>query len=630
MLGALGVVFGDIGTSPLYALKECFHSAHAVSSTHEHVLGVLSLIFWSLILIVSVKYLVYVMRADRDGEGGILALLSLAVEKCPSASKKHHLLMLAGVFGAAFLYGDGMITPAITTLGAIEGLSLKFAAFQQTTLPDGSVANNSLVVGLSSLILVGLFSFQKMGTEKVGKLFGPVCLLWFAVLTVLGFYGIRQAPEVLTAFNPWHGMHFLMHSGWHGFLVMGAVFLVVTGGEALYADMGHFGIKPIRYGWFAVVLPSLMINYLGQGAYLLHNPDAAAKADFNPFYQMAPSWALVPLVILASAAAVIASQALITGVYSLTLQAIQMGYLPRVAIRHTSAHMRGQIYVPLVNWVLMIACVGLVIGFNNSTNLAAAYGIAVTLTMLITTVLFYFVARDRWGWSLLRTLPICLIFLVAEIVFFAANIIKIADGGWFPLVVGVGLFTIQTTWRKGRELVRKDQETGAMEQELFLQSIKMSDSVVQVPGTAVYMCGSKGKTPASLLHNLKHNKVLHERVIFCTIVTDDTPYVLPSQQVELEEIEPRFYRLTGHYGFLQEPDVPQLFRRARNQYDFDCRPETTTFFLGKETIVPSKLPGMAPWREHLFAFLCRVAQAPSHFFKLPEGRVVELGVRVRI
>ncbi|MGI8603821.1 MAG: potassium transporter Kup [Verrucomicrobiales bacterium] len=622
LVGALGVVFGDIGTSPLYAFKECFNPKHVTltpGTTQLMVLGVLSLMFWALIIIVSIKYLCLVMRASNKGEGGILVLLALAVEKWPATSRRRSSLLMVGVFGATLLYGEGIITPAITTLGAMEGLTVATEMFRPFVVP------------LTMAVVIGLFSFQRIGTERVGRLFGPVMLLWFGTLATLGVYGIVRAPEVLTALNPWHAVQYLSHTGWHGFLVLGSVVLVVTGCEALYADMGHFGIAPIRRGWFAMVLPALLLNYFGQGALLLSQPELQASASFNPFFMLAPSpWVLYPLVVLSTAAAVIASQALITGSYSLTLQAMQLGFLPRVSIRHTSAHTRGQIYISVVNWALMLSCLAIVYGFGSSEALAGAYGVGVTLTMLITSLLISFVARDQWGWKWSRILPLMTVIVVIEGAFFAANSLKIASGGWLPLAVGAALFTVMTTWRLGRHLVAQEQADSAMPQEMFCESIKLSPKVTQVPGTAIFMCGSRGKTPVALLHNLKHNKVLHERVVFLTIVTDDVPYVVREQQVEIEQLQPGIYRLTGHYGFMQEPNVPQLLRRARNLHGFDCDAAEATFFLGRETIVPSKVLGMALWREHLFSFLSRVAQSPAHYFKLPENRVIEVGVRVRI
>jgi len=619
MIGALGVVFGDIGTSPLYAFKECFdvaHNTHAVVVNVNHVLGVLSLIFWALVLVVAVKYIVFVLRADRNGEGGVLTLMSLALGRARPAFAPG--LLLAGMFGAALLYGDGMITPAISVLSAVEGLKTATGIDQRT------------VIAITVVILIGLFSFQRLGTDKVGRVFGPVMILWFSTLAVLGFIQILKQPQVLMALSPLCALEFFLDSGWHGYLVLGSVVLVVTGAESVYADLGHFGVRPIRLAWFWMVMPALMLNYFGQAAWLLNHPEAPADPEFSPFFMMAPDWARLPLVGLATVSTVIASQALISGVYSLTLQANQFGCLPRVGIRHTSAHTRGQIYVPVVNWALMFACVGLVLGFKDSKALAAAYGIAVTMTMIVTTVLLYFAARGQWGWSVARTLPLVLLALAVELAFFGANVSKIPAGGWFPLVAGGMIFTVMTTWRKGRQLILREQDASALSQEDFLVSLSYGKGPVRVPGTAVFMCGSRGRTPVALLHNLKHNKVLHERVIFLTLVTDNVPYVNRDDQVELESLSEGIFRITGHYGFMQEPDVPQLLRRARALRDFSCDAAEATFFLGRETIVPSQQRGMALWREHLFAFLAKIAQPPSGYFKLPENRVVELGMRVRI
>ncbi|MFN0125255.1 MAG: potassium transporter Kup [Verrucomicrobiales bacterium] len=619
MVGALGVVFGDIGTSPLYAMKECFdvgHNVHAVSVSANHVLGVLSLIFWSLVLVVAVKYIVFVLRADRNGEGGVLALLSLALGKARPAVVPG--LVLAGMFGAALLYGDGMITPAISVLSAVEGLKTATGLDQKA------------VILITVVILTALFSFQRLGTDKVGRVFGPVMVLWFSTIAVLGLSQIVRQPQVLLALSPTSAFNFFLDAGWHGYFVLGSVVLVVTGAESVYADLGHFGARPIRLAWFWMVMPALLLNYFGQAAWLLSHPEAPSDPEFSPFFMMAPGWARLPLVALATVSTVIASQALISGVYSLTLQANQLGCLPRVSIRHTSAHTRGQIYVPVVNWALMLACIGLVLGFKDSKALAAAYGIAVTMTMIVTTVLLYFAARGHWGWGMARALPLAAVALAVELAFFGANISKIPAGGWFPLVMGSLIFTVMTTWREGRRLILQEQETSALSQEDFLASLSYGKGPVRVPGTAVFMSGSRGRTPVALLHNLKHNKVMHQRVIFLTLVTDNVPYVAREDQVELETLGDDVFRITGHYGFMQEPDVPQLLRRARSLHQFCCDASEATFFLGRETIVPSKQRGMAPWREHLFAFLAKIAQPPSGYFKLPENRVVELGMRVRI
>lgn len=622
VLGALGVVFGDIGTSPLYALKECFdkvNNHHAVDPVLGNVMGVTSLIVWALILIVTLKYFVFILNANRDGEGGVLALLSLAIEKISKDAPLRGRLMLAAVFGAALLYGDGMITPAISVLSAVEGLQ------NAIHLPHSSI------IWITVTIIVILFSFQRFGTHKVGVVFGPITVVWFVAIALLGASAVIKAPEILKSFNPIHGIRFLNEGGWRSFFVLGSVFLCVTGAESLYADMGHFGSRPIRIGWYTMVFPSLLMNYLGQGALLLQHPEIASDPEFHPFFMLAPDSLMLPLVILATAATVIASQALITGVYSLTLQAIQLGYLPRVRVRHTSIHTRGQIYVPTVNWFLMFACIALVCSFGSSSKLAAAYGIAVTLTMIITTIQFFFVATKNWGWSLTVTVPIVVGFFGSEICFFSANAAKILEGGWFPLAVGVFLFTIMTTWNTGRQLIARELNSGALTQEDFFESIKLSKSLLRVSGTAVFLSGTRGLTPVAMLHNIKHNKVVHQRVIFVTITVDNQPFVRRENQVEIEEVCENVHRLTGHYGFMQEPDVPQLLRRARNHNHFDCEnADHVTFFLGRETIVPSQKFGMALWREHLFKWLAQNAQPPANYFRLPENRVVELGLRVRI
>jgi KUP system potassium uptake protein len=612
VLGALGVVYGDIGTSPLYALRECFYGSSRVPVTHDNILGVLSLFFWSLMIIVSVKYLLFVMRANNKGEGGDLALLALAFPDRENPTRGTGYAILLGVFGAALLYGDGMITPAVSVLGAIEGLTVATPVFQDYIVP------------ITVLIIVGLFSFQRIGTGTVGSIFGPIMLVWFVVISILGIRGITNAPEVLLAFNPLYGIRFLVTNGWIGFVVLGAVFLCVTGAEALYADMGHFGIRPIRRAWFWFVFPALLLNYLGQGALLLKNPAAAA----NPFYFLAPSWAIYPLVLLATAAAVIASQALISGAYSLTMQAIQLGYFPRLVIQHTSHAEKGQIYMPQVNWTLMVMCVGLVVGFRTSSNLAAAYGIAVTLTMSITTILFFFAAQRLWGWSAWLAGLVCSVFLVIEVAFLSANGLKIAHGGWFPLVVGAVIFTLMSTWKTGRKILRAKLAASSLPYDLFLDDVK-ANPPVRVPGTAVFMSGSAEGTPMALLHNLKHNKVLHERVVILTVATRDVPFVGEAERVKLQKSEHGFYRIVGYFGFMEEPDVPRLLWLCEKE-GLDFKPEQTTFFLSRETIIPTKMPGMTLWREGLFAAMSRNAQHATTFFRLPANRVVELGMQVEL
>lgn len=612
MMGALGVVFGDIGTSPLYALRECFHGPHAVAPTRANILGVLSLIFWSLLIIVSIKYLTFVMRADNKGEGGILALLSLAFPDRKTKHKGFDILIAFGVFGAALLYGDGMITPAISVLSAVEGLEVATPFFDPYIIP--------ITVG----ILIGLFSFQRFGTGRVGKIFGPVTFLWFLSIAALGINGIAQAPVVMTSINPWHALHFFVENGQTGFLVMGAVFLVLTGAEALYADMGHFGIKPIRLVWFTLVFPALLLNYLGQGAILLGNPAAAE----NPFYNLAPKWALYPLVGLATLAAVIASQALISGAFSLTMHAIQLGYLPRLEIKHTSSDERGQIYLPQVNWTLMLACIGLVLGFQSSSNLAAAYGIAVTLTMVITSVLFYHAARRLWGWSTWKIVLLCGAFLSLELAFCGANLLKIAHGGWFPLVMGIAFYTLMSTWKTGRRLLRDRLQASSLPCSLFLADV-LKHPPLRVAGTAIFMSGNPEGTPLALLHNLKHNKVLHERTVLLTIGTDEVPHVDRDQRIQVESLQDGFYRVVCHHGFMEESNVSEILEACEAK-GLRFLPEETTFFLSRETIIPTKHPGMAIWREKLFAVMARNAQPATAFFRLPANRVVELGMQVEI
>ena len=630
VIAALGVVFGDIGTSPIYTLKECFspHSPHHIAASHEHILGVVSLVLWALILLICVKYLIFILRADNKGEGGVLSLMALASHGMSEASKRRTVIVLLGLFGAALLFGDGIITPAISVLSAIETLNPgKLVGAQPGDAWKGVPRNERmqwLIMGITAVILIVLFSVQFLGTAKVGRFFGPITGLWFVSLAVLGVSQLVRGPEILAAFNPWHGWHFLTTGGHAGFVILGSVFLAVTGGEALYADMGHFGASPIRRGWFSLVFPALALNYLGQGALLMNQPELAHA----PFFQMAPSWATLPLVLLATAATVIASQALITGTYSLTLSAVQLGYLPRLSIRHTSEHARGQIYIPLVNWVLMLACLALVVAFRTSSNLAAAYGVAVTMTMLITTILFYSAARHLWKWSVLKTLPLCVVFGLIEIAFLSANLVKFFDGGWFPLAVGAGIFIVMTTWATGRKLVRASMERSAISQEMLIESLA-SGKVVKVPGTAIFMTSTSGRTPVALLHSLKHYQAIHQRVIFMTLTTEDEPWVPPSRRVEVEKLSENFWRVTGRFGFMQKPNVPRLLRQCA-AHDLDVDPEKATFFLGREIIIPSKAPGMAKWREHLFSFASKLAQQPATYFQIPVGRVIELGQQVEI
>lgn len=616
-MGALGVVYGDIGTSPLYTLRECFHGPHAMEPSPANVLGILSLVLWSLIAIVCVKYLTFVLRADNRGEGGVLSLLALAYGEAPQQSGPRTIrpriwLIALGVFGAALLYGDGMITPTISVLSAMEGIEV------------ASPALTSYVVPVTLAVLIALFAVQRHGTGGVGRAFGPVTFCWFVALAVLGVRGICGAPQILQALSPHHAVRFLVEQGGTAFVVLGSVFLAVTGAEALYADLGHFGARPIRLAWFAVVFPALILNYLGQGALLLRDATAAE----NPFYRLAPTWSIYPLVGLATAAAIIASQALISGAYSITKQAVQLGYLPRMEIRHTSEQERGQIYLPLVNWLLLLACSGLVLGFQSSSRLAAAYGIAVTLTMAITTVLFYFAARRLWKWSAVKAGIWCGVFLIIELAFFAANALKIAHGGWFPLVIGLGLFAIMTTWKAGRRLLGERLAAAALPLDLFVKSLA-ADPPSRVKGTAVFMSGNPTGTPLALLHNLKHNRVLHERALLLTLSTTELAHVSQDERLRVEALGEGLFRVVGRYGFMDTPSVPDVLRRCALQ-GLNVREEDTTFFLSRETVLASARPGLARWRKWLFSFMARNAQPATTFFHLPANRVVELGMQVEL
>jgi len=613
-LGALGIVYGDIGTSPLYSLRECFHGEHAVAPTHDNVLGVLSLVFWVLIVTISIKYLVFVMRADNRGEGGILALLALVP---PQLRRKGHWLLVAlGIFGASLLYGDGMITPAISVLSAVEGLSVATPLF------------NPYVVPITLVILFVLFLIQRRGTAGIGAMFGPVMIVWFLVLAVLGIVWVVRVPSVLAAVNPWHAVRFFLENRAHGFLVLGSVFLVVTGGEALYADMGHFGRSPIRLAWFTLVLPCLLINYFGQGALLVTHPDAAKNPFFELSGRLAPSWVLYPLVVLSTLATIIASQAVISGAFSLTRQAVQLGYIPRMEIVHTSNREIGQIYIPSINWLLMFATFGLVLGFQRSTHLAAAYGVAVTATMVITTILAYVVARHVWGWRRSLVAPVALFFLLVDGAFFGANVIKVEQGGWFPLLVGIVVYTLMATWKRGRKILADRLQEGSLPLEQFVQSLQTS-SLMRVSGTAIFLARDPNGTPPSLLHNLKHNKVVHSRVILMTMTTEEVPAVPPEDRLEIQDLGHEFYRIIAHYGFMQTPEVPDVIDLLKEK-GMALDPMATTFFLSRETLIPSREPGMALWREKLFTIMIRNAQRPTDFFRIPANRVVELGLQVRL
>ncbi|CAN5548186.1 potassium transporter Kup [soil metagenome] len=607
------MVYGDIGTSPLYALRECFHGSHAIAVTEPNILGVLSLIFWSLVVVISIKYLVFVLKADNQGEGGILSLAALSTPIKPSGRTEKWLLLALGVFGASLLYGDGILTPAISVLGAMEGLSIATPAL------------SPFVVPITIAILIGLFLLQHRGTAGVGKIFGPVTLVWFAVLAILGVAQLAHYPHTLWAINPIQAVDFFVREGWHGFIILGSVFLVVTGGEALYADMGHFGPRPIRVAWFSVALPALLLNYFGQGALLLADPAAAE----NPFYRLAPEWALYPMIVLATCAAVIASQAIISGAFSLTMQAVQLGLLPRLRIQHTSSREIGQIYLPAVNWALMIGCIAVVLSFGTSSRLASAYGIAVTSTMVITTILFYFVARERWKWGVLPTGLMCIFFLVIDLSFFGANIIKVLDGGWFPLMLAALIFIAMLTWKKGRSILQRRIQDETDELGDFLYKIEHRD-FTRVAGVAVFMNGNATRTPPALLHNLEHNKVLHERVIFVTVKTRQIPYVEEDERYRFEPLGNGFSRVKLYYGYMEKPDVPRDLASI-DFPGFNFPSDHVTYFLGRETIIATKkYAGMARWREKLFALLSRNARSATSYFRIPADRVVELGEQVEI
>jgi KUP system potassium uptake protein len=608
-LGALGVVYGDIGTSPLYAFRECFSKEHGLLPTPANILGILSLVFWSLTIVISIKYLAFVMRADNRGEGGILALMSLVR---PRKSKRRGILLALGLFGAALLYGDGMITPAITVLSAVEGLGVVTHRFQPYIVP------------LCVVVLIGLFWVQKYGTAKIGAFFGPIMMLWFGVLAVLGIWQISHDPRVLWAITPTHAVRFFIDNHLTGFLVLGSVFLVVTGGEALYADMGHFGIKPIRLAWFVFVLPALLLNYFGQGAFLLHTPTGTAE----PFFLMAPKWAVLPLVILATAASVIASQAVISGAYSITRQATQLGYLPRIRVRHTSAREMGQIYISSINWALMFAAIGLVLAFKHSTNLAAAYGVAVTATMAVTTMLFASFAHERWGWSYARVSLLAAPLLVIDVAFFAANIVKVLDGGWFPLAVGLFIFILMSTWRLGRRILSERLTEQSISIESFMKELEQ-ERLPRVPGTAIFMSRAPEGVPTTLLHNIKHNKIVHRRVVLLTVETEDRSHLGEEERFEWSDIGNGVYRMTLHFGFMEDPNIPDVLERIGTG-DMRFNPMATSYFLGRETLIPTKRRGMAIWREHLFAWMVRNSSSASVFFSLPPNQVIELGAQVEL
>lgn len=610
VLGAIGVVFGDIGTSPLYALQTTFTGSAPLPVIEANILGVLSLMFWTIMLLVSLKYVTIIMRADNHGEGGSLALLSMVSELTSKSPKTKWLVTALGVFAAALFFGDGMITPAISVLSAVEGLDLVSHQFKIYILP------------ITFMVLTGLFLIQKRGTSTVGMAFAPIMIVWFICLGLFGLKSIIHSPQVLWAINPAYAYHFLMISPWLAFLALGSVVLAITGGEALYADMGHFGKYPIRLAWFGFVLPALVLNYFGQGALLLHNP----KAIESSFYLLAPAWLLVPMVLLATAATVIASQAVISGAFSLANQSVQMGFMPRIEVRQTSDKAQGQIYVPFTNWVLYLAVIYLVFTFQSSSNLAAAYGIAVTGTMTITTILVTFVMVLYWRWPLLLVIPLITVLFVTDLTFFAANAMKIPQGGWFPLGIAIVSFTVLTTWKRGRKLLFEEIARQSVPMQVVLDD---ADNFSRVEGTAVFLTNVGEGAPSSLLHNIKHNKVLHERNILLTVIVEDKPYVTPGNRLLIDDMGKGFYRLRIFYGFIDRPDLPAALELcAALGLPFDMM--NTSFFISRAMIVSSPNPGMVIWRERLFLALSKNAMNAADFFKIPTNRVIEMGTRIEI
>ncbi|HEX4857741.1 MAG TPA: potassium transporter Kup [Usitatibacteraceae bacterium] len=611
-VGAIGVVFGDIGTSPLYALKESFNPEHGLPLTQSTVMGILSVMFWAMMALVTVKYLIFMMRADNKGEGGILALTALTQRCFRFGTRSRWWVVALGMFGASMFYGDAIITPAMSVMSAVEGLHIVTPAFDKFVVP--------IAIG----ILIGLFMLQKHGTAAVGKVFGPTMVVWFIVLAVLGIAQIAKNPAILGALNPYYSWMFLIEHKLAAWLTLGAVVLCVTGGEALYADMGHFGKKPIRIGWFTLVWPALLLNYFGQGALVLSDPKAIA----NPFYFMAPSWALIPLIVLATAATIIASQAVISGAFSLTKEAIQLGFLPRFKIEITSEKDTGQIYVPFINWGLLVGIIVLVLLFKNSSNLAAAYGIAVMITMSIDTLLLYVAMTRIWQWNRILATMLAVGILANDTMFLSATMVKIADGGWFPLLIGAAMFTLMSTWWRGRYILRRRSNEGAIPLKVFVDSMALSDTP-RVEGTGVFMTTSPDGVPNSLLHNLKHNKVLHGRVIILNIMVEDIPRVPKEDYIWIENLTHGFYKVTAHYGFKESPDIPAMLEDCRKQnLVFDMM--ETSFFVNRESLIATPGGGMALWREHLFVWMSHLAAKASDYFRIPSNRVVELGAQVEI
>jgi KUP system potassium uptake protein len=607
---ALGVVYGDIGTSPLYALKICFHGRHSVDVTQENVLGVLSLIFWALMLVISIKYLLLILRADNQGEGGILALMELVLPR--KRGRRRTLVMLVGLFGAALLYGDGTITPAISVLSAIEGLEIATPVFKPYVVP------------ITLVILFFLFFLQRRGTGKVGLLFGPVMLTWFLVIGVVGFLHTVQNPTVLAAVNPSHGLHFLLEQSSESLFVLGAVFLVVTGGEALYADIGHFGKSPVRLSWFTVVLFSLLVNYFGQGALLLKNSSLAT----NPFYHLTPDWALYPMILLATCATIIASQAIISGAFSLTFQALQLGYLPRLQVLHTSKEERGQIYMPHINWLLFVATAGVVLGFRSSVNLGAAYGVAVSATMVITTVLSYVAMTDLWNWRKLVAIPVASAFLVIDLSFLSANMLKILQGGWYPLVVAGIVYLVMSTWLMGQEVIRKQLREYVRPLKKFVSDLDLR-TVHKISGTAIYLTKNPFSTPPAFLYMLKHNGIIHKRIIFLSIGYKRVPYVPADKRINIQKLRDGFYRVLVRYGFMNSTDIQAAIRALNNQSRLKIDMEDTTFYVWREILLPSKSVGMSKWRDILYLILDRNSERISKYFNIPPDKVFEIGAQIK-
>lgn len=610
-VGALGIVYGDIGTSPLYAIKECFHGLHAISLSHDSVLGVLSLVFWSLTLVVSIKYVAFILHADNKGEGGIFALLSL-VPADPEKLKARlrAIVTIAGISGAALLYGDGIITPAISVLSAMEGLGVVTAAAEPLILP------------MTCIVLFCLFFIQRRGTAGIGKIFGPVVMIWFAAIGILGISGIARNPHVLAAVNPLYAIRFFAANGFHGAVVLGSVVLCITGGEALYADLGHFGRKAIQFSWLIVVFPALLLNYFGQGALLLDHPDMA----YNPFYGLVPRPLLYPMVALSTLATVIASQAMISGVFSLTQQAVQLGFFPRIRIVHTSSETQGQIYIPQINFALMVSCIGLVLAFRESSRLAGAYGIAVTATMGITSILYYIVVTRTWGWPLRKALPLLILFMAFDFAYFGSNLLKIADGGWLTLAVAAGIMTAMVTWRDGRQALAR--RIPRFPVDFFIRDVAHKEPF-RVKGVAVFMTISPTGTPPALLHHFKHNHILHEKVILLSMLSTDVPAVPDAEKLTIEKMKQGFYRVIARHGFMETPNAPDIMRMAAGS-GLDINPELITYFMGRETLVTTGNSKMARWRKTFFVFMSRNAWTAPAYFGIPSGRAVEMGIQIEL